>query len=100
MSGDGFRSYMAEKLATMGFQSLMADPYVWLRAATKVDGESYHEYVLMYVNDILSISCDPRTILEKMQDTFKFKSGHAHGHTVPVSDRKCPCLVWSNDVLI
>jgi hypothetical protein len=61
---------MAEKLATMGFQSLMVDPDVWLRAATKVDGKSYYEYVLMYVNDILSISCDPHTILEEMQDTF------------------------------
>ena len=53
----------------------MADPDVWLRAATKTDGESYYEYVLMYVNDILSISCDARSILEEIQRTFKFKNG-------------------------
>ncbi|KAI2507356.1 Reverse transcriptase (RNA-dependent DNA polymerase) [Fragilaria crotonensis] len=70
-----FRSYMAEKLASMGFQSSMADPDVWLRAATKADGESYYEYVLMYVDDILSVSCDPRAILEEIQGTFKFKNG-------------------------
>ena len=70
-----FRSYMAEKLASMGFQSSMADPDVWLRAASKNDGESFYEYVLMYVDDILSISCDPRTILEEIQGTFKFKNG-------------------------
>lgn len=44
-----FRSYMVEKLALMEFQSSMADPDVWLRAATKTDGESYYEYVLMYI---------------------------------------------------
>ena len=59
----------------MRFQSSMADPDVWLRAATKMDGESYYEYVLMYVDDILAISCDPRSILEEIQSTFKFKDG-------------------------
>jgi hypothetical protein len=70
-----FRSYMAEKLSSMGFLSSMADPDVWLRAASKPDGESYYEFVLMYVDDILSISCKPRDILEEIQSTFKFKSG-------------------------
>jgi hypothetical protein len=70
-----FRSYMAEKLASMGFQSSMADPDVWLRAATKSDGESYYEYVLMYVDDILAISCDAQSILDEIQRTFKFKNG-------------------------
>ena len=70
-----FRSYMAEKLASMGFLSSLADPDVWLRAATKADGESYYEYVLMYVDDILSVSCDARSILEEIQGTFKFKNG-------------------------
>jgi Reverse transcriptase (RNA-dependent DNA polymerase) len=70
-----FRSYMAEKLASMGFKSSMADPDVWLRAATKTDGESYYEFFLMYVDDILSISCDARFILEQIQETFKFKNG-------------------------
>ncbi|KAI2502896.1 Reverse transcriptase (RNA-dependent DNA polymerase) [Fragilaria crotonensis] len=70
-----FWSYMAEKLTSMGFLSSMADPDVWLRAATKSDGESYYEYVLMYVDDILAISCDARSILEEIQVTFKFKNG-------------------------
>ena len=70
-----FRSYMAEKLTPMGLQSSMADPDVWLRASTKTDGESYYEYVLMYVDDILSMPCDPRIILEEIQSTFKFKNG-------------------------
>lgn len=33
----------------------MADPDVWLRAATKGGGEQHFEYVLMYVDNILAI---------------------------------------------
>jgi hypothetical protein len=69
-----FRSYMAEKLTDLGFQSSLADPDVWLRAATKGDGEQYYEYVLMYVDDILAISYDPKAILEDVQRTFKLKN--------------------------
>ncbi len=35
------RSFMAEKLDDMGFQSTLADPDVWIRAATKGDGEQF-----------------------------------------------------------
>ena len=69
-----FRPFMTEKLASMGFQSSMADSDVWLRAATKGDGEQYYEYVLMYVDDILAISCDAKSILQEIQGTFKLKN--------------------------
>ncbi|KAI2503237.1 Reverse transcriptase (RNA-dependent DNA polymerase) [Fragilaria crotonensis] len=65
---------MAEKLVELGFQSTLADPDVWLRAATKNDGESYYEYVLMYVDDILAISCNAEAIMNDVQTTFKFKN--------------------------
>jgi hypothetical protein len=40
----------------------------------KGDGETYYEYVLMYVDDILAISCDPKAILADIQSTFKLKN--------------------------
>lgn len=66
-----FRSFMAEKYLLLGFQSSLTDPGVWLRAATKADGEQYYEYVLMYVDDILTISCDAESILRDVQASFK-----------------------------
>jgi Reverse transcriptase (RNA-dependent DNA polymerase) len=69
-----FRSFMAEKLTNLGFQSSLADPDVWLRAASKPDGETYYKYVLMYVDDILAISLEPQHILEEVQKTFKLKN--------------------------
>ena len=52
----------------------MADSDVWLRAATKMDGENYYKYVMMYVNDILAVSCDARMILEEIRGTSEFKN--------------------------
>jgi hypothetical protein len=69
-----FRSFMTEKLSELGFQSSLADPDVWLRAATKGDGEKYFEYVLMYVDNILVISCDPEAILRDIQTIFNLKN--------------------------
>jgi hypothetical protein len=65
---------MVEQLAAMDFQSTMADPDVWLWAAVKGDGETYYRYGLMYVDDILAISCNTKSKLEDIQGTFKLKN--------------------------
>jgi hypothetical protein len=65
---------MAKKLDDMGFKSSVADPDVWMRPATKVDGEEYYEYILMYVDDILAVSATPLPIMQEIQDMVKFKN--------------------------
>jgi hypothetical protein len=66
---------MAKKLDELGFKSSVADPDVWMRPATRVDGETYYEYVLMYVDDILlAISANPMPIIEDIQRMVKFKN--------------------------
>ena len=72
-SGAAFRSFMAEKLDSMNFKSSMADPDVWMRAAIKPDGEKYYEYILVYVDDILSVSYDPIEPMKEIQRDLKFK---------------------------
>jgi hypothetical protein len=61
-----FRAYTAKKLDEMGFKSSVADPDVWLRPASKIDGETYYEYVLMYVDDILGVSANPLPIMQEI----------------------------------
>ena len=51
----------------------MADPDVWMRAATKLDGEKYYEYILCYVDEILCISHDAMKPMKDIQRSFKFK---------------------------
>ena len=57
----------------MGFQPSQADNDVWMRPDTKPDGFEYYEYVLCYVDDVLSISKDPSKITDCLKSTFKLK---------------------------
>ena len=59
---------MATTLQDIGFRGCKADPDVWMRAATKLNGDWYWEYVLYYVDDILAISHNPKLIMKDLGD--------------------------------
>ena len=65
---------MAEKLDEMGFKSLVADPDVWIRPSVKTGREENYEYILMYMDDILAISMQPRDAMKGIERRFKFKN--------------------------
>ena len=44
-----------------------------MRAATKIDGEEYYEYILVYVDDLLAISLDERSVILEIVEKFKLK---------------------------
>ena len=50
---------------TLGFQSCLADPDVWMREATREDGSKYYEYVLIYTDDCLVISDNAEKVLRQ-----------------------------------
>ncbi len=54
-------------------QPTKGDPDVWIRPATKPDGFEYNEMNLVYVDDILCISAEPRATMEGTQSTFRLK---------------------------
>ena len=45
------------------FKSCLADPDVWMRPAIKSDGNTYYEYILLYVDDALVVSENAESIL-------------------------------------
>jgi hypothetical protein len=57
----------------LGFVSCLADPDVWLHPATSSDGKEYYEYVLVYTDDILALSKDPRSILTHLDQHYLLK---------------------------
>ena len=57
----------------IGFKPTKADPNVWIHLAVKPDGSEYYEYIMCYVNDILSVSLDAKSILQSLQGQFKLK---------------------------
>ena len=48
----------------LGFQNTQSDPDVWISPAVLADGYEYYEMVLVYVDDILCLSHDRRSILD------------------------------------
>ena len=55
---------MADKLDEMGFKSSVDEPDVWMRPAVIPDGEEYYKYILIYVDNILAISIQPRDVMK------------------------------------
>ena len=50
-----------------------ADNDVWYRPALKPDGTKYYEYILVYTDDILCLSMDPKSILDYLDQRFLLK---------------------------
>jgi hypothetical protein len=67
VAGAAFRAHMAETLYDLGYKPSRADPDVWIRPVVKPDGFKYYEMVLVYVDDILCISHDPKATMTGMQ---------------------------------
>lgn len=77
-SGAAFRAHLADHIYAMGFVPTRADPDVWFRPAVKENGFKYYEYILCYVDDILTISNDPGKIMENIKSRFELKN-NAYG---------------------
>ena len=55
-SGAAFRSLLSETLHELNYVPSKANQDVYIQPAVKPNGFEYYEYVLCYVDDILSIS--------------------------------------------
>jgi hypothetical protein len=71
-AGASFRVFTAKCVDDMGFKSCPADPDVWMQPVVKSDGETYYEYVMTYIDDLIPVRCNPKGIMDEIQETFKF----------------------------
>ena len=65
VAGRDFWHHLRSCMDFLGFFSCRGDLDVWRRAATKQNGEKYHEYVLLYVDDCLVVLHKPEAIIRK-----------------------------------
>lgn len=72
-SGYAWRSHLAETLRMMDFTMCYADNDVWMRAAEKLDGTKYYEYVLVYTDDILVLSMRPHDVMSALDQHYVIK---------------------------
>ena len=74
-SGASWRATLAGTLIDMGFVGTQADPDVWRRPATRENGSEYYELCLVYVDDILLVSHDPKPTLLRIGASYEIKEG-------------------------
>ena len=86
----------------LNFKSCLADPDVWMRPAIKSDGNTYYEYILLYVDDALVVSENAESILcNELGRYFHFKEELIGPPTVYLGGRVCKVqlengvLAWS-----
>ena len=62
-AGRDFRNHLRSCMEFLNFKSCLADPNIWMRPAIKSDGNTYYEYILLYVDDALVVSENAESIL-------------------------------------
>jgi hypothetical protein len=74
-SGAAWRAHMAQTLRDLGFKSTSSDPDVWIRRQVKPDGTNYYEMVLVYVDDLLHLSHQPKVVMDAIGQAYRIKEG-------------------------
>ena len=73
-SGAAFHAHLAQSLRDLGYLPSPADNDVWIRAAVKPCGFEYYEYLLVYVDDILCVSHEPRKTMNQIEKMYRLKN--------------------------
>ena len=89
-AGRDFRNHLQSCMEFLNFKSCLADPDVWMRPAIKSDGNTYYEYILLYVDDALIVSENAESILRnKLGRYFHLKEESIGPPTVYLDGRVC-----------
>ena len=68
-----FHSFMAKKLDELGFKSSKGDFDIWMQPASKPCGYQYYEYVMLYVDDIMTTSHNALIVMQDIGQGIKYK---------------------------
>ena len=63
-AGRDFRNHLRSCMEFLNFKSCLADTDVWMWPAIKSDGNTYYEYILIYVDNALVVSENAESILQ------------------------------------
>lgn len=73
-SGVAWHELFASTFSDLDFKSCLGDPVVWLCPAVKVSGETYYEYMFLYVDDLLVLSEAPDKIMAVISQCYRLKN--------------------------
>eukprot|EP00978_Attheya_sp_CCMP212_P044366 scaffold308232_cov43-Attheya_sp.AAC.1 len=82
-----WRAHISGNMRELGFEPSEADLDVWMRAATKLNGFKYYEYVLIYVDDILALREHPENVMISLSDIYRLKKDKKTGKAYAPPER-------------
>ena len=89
-AGRDFRNHLHSCMEFLNFKSCLADPDVWMRPAIKSDGNTYYEYILLYVDDTPVVSENAESILRnELRRCFHLKEESIGPPTIYLGGRVC-----------
>ena len=75
-AGNSWRNHLASVIRDeLKYQPTVADPDVYRKAEVTSDRREYYSYLVIYVDDILSITENPKIVLDKLGTIFRLKDG-------------------------
>ena len=80
-------------LRDIGFVSTVADLEVWILPVAHEDGYEYYKMLLVYVDDVLAISHEPKVLIDAIVEYYKVKPG-SDKELISILDqmlRRCKC---------
>ena len=75
-NGSAFRDHLASCMEAHNYLPCRDDPDVWMQKARESNGTEYYEYMLLYVDDFLSISETPREAVLQLDKFFKMQPNY------------------------
>ena len=72
-SVSAFRNYLASCMEALNYLPCRSDTDIWMRKSRKSDGNEYYEYMLLYVDDCLTISEAPKETVLQLDNFFKMQ---------------------------
>ena len=72
-SGASWRQHLANEIRNMGFINTKGDPDVYRRKASRPSGETYYEYLIVYVDDIICVSHQPQKWMDILAATYRLR---------------------------
>ena len=73
-SGAAWRNMLAGTIWEMGFIPTKADPDVEWHRASKPNGFEYYKLLLVYVNNILALSHQPKLLIDYLNKIYEVKA--------------------------
>ena len=73
VAGANFRNHLRDCMEHLGYQSCLADPDLWMKVEIKPNNDRYWHYVLLYVDDMLSIGTEPKGAIDAIGKCFQMK---------------------------